>query len=44
MSVEEAQHYQSQPEGVTMIGQKIHNWTWVIMGTDLLEINNAEKT
>lgn len=39
MSVEEAQHYQSQSGGVTMIGQKIQNKTWVIMGTDLLEIN-----
>lgn len=43
MSVEEAEHYQSQSEGVTMIGQKIQNKTWVIMGTDLLEINYVEK-
>lgn len=43
MSIEEAEHYQSQSEGVTMVGQKIQNQTWVIMGTDLLEINYAEK-
>lgn len=43
MSVEEPQRYQSQSEGVTMIGQKIQNQTRVIMGTDLLEINYAEK-
>jgi len=43
MSVEEAQHYQSQPEGVTVIGQKIQNQTRVIMGTDLQGINYAEK-
>lgn len=43
MSVEEARHYQSQSEGVTMIGQKTQNQTWVITRTDLLEINHAEK-
>lgn len=43
MSIEEAEHYQSQSEGVTKVGQKIQNQTWVIMGTDLLEINYAEK-
>ena len=43
MSVEKAQHYQSQSERVTMIRQKMQNQTWVIMGTDLLEIKYAEK-